>query len=105
MATEKQPRKSTRAKKATGVARDTEVPLATGADGHGVGADSANDRDDMQAMETESLDDRIRQRAYELYLARGSIGGSEMEDWLEAERQLRASRGADAAQGLDAPRP
>ena len=30
----------------------------------------------------------IELRAYEIYLARGADGGSEIEDWLEAERQL-----------------
>jgi Protein of unknown function (DUF2934) len=31
----------------------------------------------------------IAQRAYELYLARGGAGGSEQEDWLQAERELQ----------------
>jgi Protein of unknown function (DUF2934)/Polyketide cyclase / dehydrase and lipid transport len=35
--------------------------------------------------------EQIAQRAYELYLARGSVHGHEREDWLEAEKQLRAS--------------
>jgi Protein of unknown function (DUF2934) len=33
--------------------------------------------------------EQIAQRAYELYLARGSVHGHEREDWLEAEKQLR----------------
>ena len=32
--------------------------------------------------------EEIERRAYELYLARGGDFGSEVEDWLEAERQL-----------------
>jgi Polyketide cyclase / dehydrase and lipid transport/Protein of unknown function (DUF2934) len=32
--------------------------------------------------------EQIAQRAYELYLARGSVHGYEREDWLEAEKQL-----------------
>jgi hypothetical protein len=32
--------------------------------------------------------EEIELRAYEIYLARGADGGSEIEDWLEAERQL-----------------
>jgi NADPH:quinone reductase-like Zn-dependent oxidoreductase len=32
----------------------------------------------------------IRTRAYELYLARGSQSGRELEDWLQAERELMA---------------
>jgi hypothetical protein len=31
---------------------------------------------------------RVAQRAYEMYLARGGVGGQAMEDWLNAEREL-----------------
>jgi hypothetical protein len=30
----------------------------------------------------------IRVRAYEIYLARGAQPGCELEDWLQAEREL-----------------
>ena len=33
-------------------------------------------------------DEEIAQRAYELYLARGGTHGRDLEDWLEARRQL-----------------
>jgi hypothetical protein len=33
-------------------------------------------------------DEEIAQRAYELYLARGGTHGHDLEDWLEARRQL-----------------
>jgi hypothetical protein len=33
--------------------------------------------------------DRIAQRAYERYEARGYEDGHDMEDWLEAERELQ----------------
>lgn len=32
--------------------------------------------------------DRVAQRAYELYLARGGTDGLDMDDWLAAEREL-----------------
>jgi hypothetical protein len=32
--------------------------------------------------------DRVKQRAYELYLARGGSDGRDMDDWLNAEREL-----------------
>jgi hypothetical protein len=32
--------------------------------------------------------DRVRMRAYELFVARGGEYGHEIEDWLEAEREL-----------------
>ena len=35
--------------------------------------------------------ERVAQRAYELYLARGGGDGMAMEDWLAAERELRES--------------
>ena len=37
------------------------------------------------------LTTRISQRAYELFLARGGEHGHDLEDWLEAERQVTAS--------------
>jgi Protein of unknown function (DUF2934) len=30
----------------------------------------------------------IRQRAYQIFLARGGTHGNDLEDWLAAERQL-----------------
>jgi Protein of unknown function (DUF2934) len=38
--------------------------------------------------------DEVAQRAYELFLARGRVDGHDVEDWLEAERQLGAERDA-----------
>jgi hypothetical protein len=32
--------------------------------------------------------DEIARRAYEIYVARGEIGGRETEDWYQAEREL-----------------
>ena len=34
--------------------------------------------------------DDVARRAYELFLARGRGEGQDVEDWLEAERQLEA---------------
>ena len=36
-----------------------------------------------------NLEDEIRRRAYELYQQRGAAPGSEAEDWLAAEREVR----------------
>jgi hypothetical protein len=36
-----------------------------------------------------NLEDEIRQRAFELYQQRGAGSGSEAEDWLTAEREVR----------------
>ena len=35
-----------------------------------------------------SREERIRRRAYELYVARGREPGREIEDWLRAEQEL-----------------
>ncbi len=35
-------------------------------------------------------DEEIRQRAYEIYLTRGAAPGGELDDWLQAERELRS---------------
>ena len=38
-------------------------------------------------MSTSGCDD-VARRAYELFLARGAAHGLDLDDWLEAERQL-----------------
>jgi hypothetical protein len=40
----------------------------------------------------------IRERAFEIHIERGGIHGCDLDDWLEAERELRArhTRGTDA---------
>jgi DUF2934 family protein len=40
-------------------------------------------------IETLPLEERIRRRAYELYVERGSESGSEFDDWLQAEEEIR----------------
>jgi len=37
-------------------------------------------------------EDKIRERAYEIYQERNGIPGSEIEDWLQAEKELVAIR-------------
>jgi DUF2934 family protein len=34
-------------------------------------------------------DEAIARRAYEIYQSRGGMHGADLDDWLEAERQLR----------------
>ena len=40
--------------------------------------------------------EEIAQRAYEIYLSRGAVPGNEVEDWLQAERELMAARSGQA---------
>jgi hypothetical protein len=37
--------------------------------------------------------DEIAVRAYEIYFARGAAPGNDLDNWLEAEQQLRGSPG------------
>lgn len=36
--------------------------------------------------------EEIARRAYEIFVARGQAPGQELEDWLQAERELKAHR-------------
>lgn len=38
--------------------------------------------------------DDVAKRAYEIYLSRGGNHGADFDDWLEAERQLKAPKKA-----------
>ena len=40
-------------------------------------------------IEALPLEERIRRRAYELYVLRGNRSGSELDDWLQAEEEIR----------------
>jgi len=39
-----------------------------------------------------SIEQRIERRAYELYVQRGNQWGSELEDWLQAEAEVRQAQ-------------
>lgn len=45
----------------------------------------------QQSSETPRLEERIRRRAHELYLQRGSRAGSALDDWLQAEKEIRGT--------------
>jgi hypothetical protein len=60
---------------------------------------SETDRGSRDALTSESVsmgsepsEEDIRMRAYHLYLERGGAPGSDFDDWLEAERELREQR-------------
>ena len=63
--------------------------------------DRGADRDASDAS-----NDEVRRRAYDLYVSRGGQGGSDVDDWLAAEREVRGRRAdmADRPEALaDAP--
>jgi Protein of unknown function (DUF2934) len=41
------------------------------------------------APERLPLEERVRRRAYELYVQHGNQSGSELDDWLQAEEEIR----------------
>ncbi len=38
-----------------------------------------------------ATEDDVRVRAYQIFLARGAAPGRDLEDWLQAERELRGN--------------
>ena len=44
-------------------------------------------------IEALSFEERIRRRAYELYVDRGNQSGSEPDDWLQAEEEVLQAQG------------
>ena len=41
------------------------------------------------SLGSSTRDEEIRRRAYEIYLERGEQPGRELDDWLQAERELK----------------
>ena len=54
--------------------------------------------EDTSAINAPSREE-VRLRAYEIYLQRGGLPGNELDDWLQAERELQ---GASAAKAQEA---
>jgi hypothetical protein len=48
--------------------------------------------------------DNMQRRAYEIYEARGSVPGHALDDWLQAERELRAESSASNPHTVTGPR-
>jgi hypothetical protein len=49
-------------------------------------------------------DDNVARRAYEIYENRGANDGADLDDWLEAERQLKPGPTSVRSQRPPAPR-
>jgi hypothetical protein len=43
------------------------------------------------APEQLPIEERVRQRAFEIYQERGGQDGSDMDDWLQAEDEMRVA--------------
>jgi len=58
--------------------------------GNGVQAESAVKSPEIasETLASPSLEEKIRERAYEMYLRRGGHGGSPEQDWLRAKEEI-----------------
>jgi DUF2934 family protein len=75
---------------------DREVAITGGSDG--LTWDSSaptNDAPDGTSRQ-DGVEERIRCRAYEIYCSRSAGDGSELDDWLLAEREVRSALGLSA---------
>jgi hypothetical protein len=54
---------------------------------------SQNLTDEDLQIEIPPVDEQVRLRAYAIYLERGGQHGSELDDWLQAEREIRGEPG------------
>jgi Protein of unknown function (DUF2934) len=43
----------------------------------------------VASLPSPNFEDQVRARAYIIYRAKGSASGSALDDWLEAERELK----------------
>src|SRR2546430_1188440 len=59
---------------------------------------SADQIDDAIAESHLLLEQRIRQRAHQIYHGRGGQAGSELDDWLQAEREILGESPKDSAE-------
>jgi hypothetical protein len=49
---------------------------------------STEDRKDEHSVVNPGREEEIKRRAFEIYLQRGEEPGRDLEDWLQAEREL-----------------
>jgi hypothetical protein len=47
----------------------------------------------LRTVKSQPTQEEIAVRAYQLYLKRGGTPGNELEDWIQAERQLIGDNG------------
>ena len=59
---------------------------------------SADHIDDAIAESHIMLEERIRRRAHQIYLSRGEEPGNDLEDWLQAEREILGESPKDSAE-------
>jgi len=60
--------------------------------------------DKSRAAKNQPTREQIALRAYRIYTERGGMPGNELEDWVEAERQLLSESGKAGENGHSKPR-
>jgi Protein of unknown function (DUF2934) len=55
-------------------------------------AEAGETLDDQTVSLNEPAREEIERRAYELYLTRGAVPGFDQDDWLQAEREIKAAQ-------------
>ncbi len=71
---------------------DPETFAARAGVGDGPSAEASAGETRAVSMGSEPSEDDIRQRAYQRYLARGAEDGRHVEDWVEAESELKTRK-------------
>ena len=71
-------------------AKTTPAPIATATTTEAKAASKPGQP--SKARASALTDEEISQRAYELYQQRGAEPGNDMDDWLQAERELQKTK-------------
>jgi hypothetical protein len=81
--------------------RTDKAPKPTGTVSAPDAAGARFDPDTMSLRQADTMPSpvEVQRRAYELYLQRGGSHGHDLDDWYEAERQLRRQEGRAPARG------
>jgi hypothetical protein len=53
---------------------------------------------EQEHLPDSTREERIRRRAYEMYLERGGEPGHDLKDWLQAERELATDQSKSAGE-------
>ena len=57
--------------------------------------ESSSEESESSGLKAAPTDEEIGQRAYEIFQARGGADGQAIDDWLQAERELRGINSDD----------
>ena len=84
---------TTNRSRSRGPVRSTASSASSQADAFDAAADMSSSNADASSSENPTYTE-IAEAAYQRYLQRGGVDGRDFDDWLEAERELKARRRA-----------